>query len=364
MRAAVMKDWTLRVDDVADPRPGPGQVLTRVLACGICGSDLHMLQHGREQLALGEQWRHDQPPDPMGAVSFSGDQDLVMGHEFCCEVIELGPDCSNTREGDIVVSMPGAFDLHGVHALGYSNRYNGGYAEQMVLNDVLCMKVPAGVSPELAAMTEPLAVGIHAVAKSRITAGESAIVYGLGPVGLAVIAGLKMLGLGPVIGADFSSTRRALAAGLGCDVVVDPRERPAIAAWRDIAGSKPLVIFEAVGVPGMLHEAMRVAPRGSRITVVGVCMQADPIHPMLGISKELNLQFVLGYEPHEFAAALAAIAGGTVDLGPWHTGSVDVDGVPQAFADLSNPDRHAKILVTPGRSAPAPSAPAAPSAPG
>jgi threonine dehydrogenase-like Zn-dependent dehydrogenase len=156
-----------------------------------------------------------------------------------------------------------------------------------------------------------------------------------------------MRGIGPVVAADFSPKRRALAAALGADVVVDPKETPPIEAWRKVDGSRQLVIFEAVGVPGMINEAMRVAPRNTRILVVGACMQEDHIYPMLGIGRELNLQFVLGYEPGEFTHALHAIADGRVNLEPWITGRVTIDEVPQAFVDLGNPEAHAKILVKP-----------------
>jgi threonine dehydrogenase-like Zn-dependent dehydrogenase len=348
MRAAVMRDWQLRVDDVPDPTPGPGQVLTKVLACGICGSDLHMLQHGAEVRSMMRDIAGDAPADPMAPKSFEPEHDTVMGHEFCCEVVELGQGVENLKVGDVVVSMPIAFDAGGMHAVGYSNQYNGGYAELMVLNELLGMKVPSGLPAHMAALTEPLAVGIHAVAKSRIAKGDAAIVIGAGPVGLACIAELRMQGIGPIVVADYSAKRRELAAQLGADEVVDPRLETAIDAWKRIDGQKPLVIFEAVGVPGMIDQTMRVAPRHSRILIVGACMQSDHIFPMLGIGKELSLQFALGYEPHEFATSLTAIAEGKVDLAPWLTGTVPVDGVPQAFADLANPEAHAKILVVPG----------------
>lgn len=347
MRAAVMRQWQLRVDEVADPTPGPGQALTKVLACGICGSDLHMLRHGEEMRAAMAELIGSAPSDAMAPKPFEPDRDTIMGHEFCCEVTELGPGCNNLQVGDVVVSMPVAFDTEGLHALGYSSRYNGGYAELMVVNELLALKVPNGLSPSMAALTEPLAVGIHAVAKSRIDGTESAVVLGAGPVGLACVAALRMRGIGPIVVAEFSAKRRELALQLGADLVVDPREKPAIAAWREIDGVRPLVIFEAVGVRGMIDEAMRMAPRGARILVVGACMQQDSIHPMLGIGRELNIQFVLGYEPAEFASALQAIAEGDVDLAPWLTGTVPVDGVPQAFADLASPGTHAKILVVP-----------------
>lgn len=348
MRAAVMRDWQLRVDDLPDPVPGPGQVLTKVLACGICGSDLHLLVHGEESRRLTEELNAGRPAEPASMVPFDPAKDTVMGHEFCCEVVDLGPGVSNLAVGDLIVSLPVAFDGSGLHGIGFSNTYNGGYAELMVLNELTGIKVPAGLAPELAAMTEPLAVGVHAVAKSRIAQGDAAIVLGCGPVGLACIAELRMRGIGPIVAADFSPKRRQLAEQLGADVVVDPRETPAIDAWRSIDGSKPLVIFEAVGVPGMIEQAMRMAPKDARILVVGACMQEDSIHPMLGIGRELSIQFVLGYSPEEFGSALRAIAEGTVDLSPWLTGTVDIDGVPQAFADLGSPDQHAKILVVPG----------------
>jgi threonine dehydrogenase-like Zn-dependent dehydrogenase len=347
MRAAVMRDWKLRVDDLPDPSPGPGQVVTKVLACGICGSDLHLLKHGEETRLISEELNADRAPDAMAITPFEPSCDVVMGHEFCCEVVDLGPGCDNLKVGDVVVSMPVAFDENGLHGIGFSNVYNGGYAELMVLNELTGIKVPSGLPADMAALTEPLAVGIHAVAKSRITGGEAAIVLGLGPVGLACIAELKMRGIGPIVAADFSPKRRQLAEQMGADVVVDPRETPAIEAWRKVDGMRPLVIFEAVGVPGMIEQAMRMAPKDARILVVGVCMQEDRIHPLLGIGRELSIQFALGYQPDEFAGALHAIADAKVNLEPWLTGRVDVDGVPGAFDALADPETHAKILVVP-----------------
>jgi threonine dehydrogenase-like Zn-dependent dehydrogenase len=294
-----------------------------------------------------EELNAERPPDATSIVPFEPAGDVVMGHEFCCEVIDLGAGCDNLSVGDVIVSMPVAFDDRGLHGIGFSNVYNGGYAELMVLNELTGLKVPAGLPPHMAALTEPLAVGVHAVAKSRITGGDSAIVLGVGPVGLACIAELRLRGIGPIVAADFSPKRRQLAEHLGADVVVDPRETPAIEAWRRVDGIRPLVIFEAVGVPGMIEQAMRMAPKDARILVVGVCMQEDRIHPLLGIGRELSIQFALGYDPAEFAGALHAIADGKVDLAPWLTGTVDVDGVPGAFEALADPELHAKILVVP-----------------
>jgi threonine dehydrogenase-like Zn-dependent dehydrogenase len=112
-------------------------------------------------------------------------------------------------------------------------------------------------------------------------------------------------------------------------------------------GRGSLVVFEAIGVPGIIDNALRAAPPQTRIVVVGVCMQRDTITPFFGIGKELSLQFVLGYDPMEFAASLQSIAEGDIDVSPMITGQVDIDGVPSAFDALGNPDAHCKILVTP-----------------
>ena len=347
MRAAVMRHGALVVDDLGEPRPAPGQVLVRTLACGICGSDLHALAHGDLMMEMaGEASGAAEDGMPTPSVMDLG-RDVVMGHEFAAEVLELGENVGNCAVGDVIVSMPVAFDAGGLHAVGYSNDYPGGYGELMVLNDLLALKVPNGLSARRAALTEPMAVGLHAVNKSEVTPGHTAIVLGAGPVGLAVIAALRQLGVGSIIAADFSPTRRALAATMGAHEVVDPRTEPAIDAWRRLGAKGPVVIFEAVGVPGMIESAVRDAPRGAQILVVGVCMQPDTFRPMLAVTKELSFQFVLGYDPMEFAESLRRIAEGEVDVDPLITGSVDIEGVPQAFRDLADPDAHAKILVEP-----------------
>jgi threonine dehydrogenase-like Zn-dependent dehydrogenase len=247
--------------------------------------------------------------------------------------------------------MPLVFHAGGIGAVGYSNDFPGGYGERMVLTEPLLLRVPDALPTRAAALTEPLAVGLHAVAKARLAPGDAPLVVGCGPVGLAVIAGLALQGVEPIVAADYSPRRRALATGMGAHAVVDPAERPAVEAWRECAGSRQAVIFECVGVPGLLHGIMRDAPPASRLVIAGACMEEDRIKPLIGIQKELALQFVLGYTPDEFAGALRALAEGRVDVDPLITGVVGLDGVAGAFEDLAHPDAHAKILVEPGRAA-------------
>src|SRR5262245_12269417 len=357
MRAVVMRNRQLVVDDVAVPQPGPGEVLVRTLACGICGSDLHALKHAERFVEAGRRAGNTRVMDLA--------RDVVMGHEFCAEVVDHGPETTRALPvGTRVCSRPTLVRQTGPESIGYSNDNPGGYGEYMRLTEALLLEVPAGLPTEHAAFTEPMAVGVHAVARARLEPDDAPLVIGCGPVGLAVIAALRMLDVRPIIAADFSPRRRELAVALGADVVVDPAKttpwdswRQAAAVWPDPARApqpppwlpapplRPAVVFECVGVPGVLDQLMAAAPRGSRIVVVGVCMEADAIHPMLGVMKELNLQFVLGYTQDEFAATFGHIAEGRIPTAPLITGRVGIDGIAKAFEELGSPERHAKILV-------------------
>jgi threonine dehydrogenase-like Zn-dependent dehydrogenase len=191
------------------------------------------------------------------------------------------------------------------------------------------------------------------------------LVIGCGPIGLSVIAALKLKGASPIVASDFSPARRALALRMGADVVVDPSAESPWTRWQDLANPdgidpndaltligigpqlRPGVVFECVGVPGVLAQIFERAMRKSRIVVVGVCMEKDHFEPMLAINKELQVKFVLAYSPEEFAATLGHIAEGRIDVSPLVTGRVGLDGVAGAFEDLKNPDKHAKVIVEP-----------------
>jgi hypothetical protein len=343
MRAAVMRANKLVVCDVADPVPGPTQVLVETAACGICGSDLHCLRYTQEFVETSRE-------SGQTAFVFDVGRDVVMGHEFSARVLD--PGASRLRPGDPVVAFPVMPTARGAHTIGYSNVFPGGYGERMLLHADTCLPVPNGLDLRHAALTEPTAVGLHAVNRSEIAAGDAALVLGCGPVGLMTIAALGARQVEPIVAADLSPKRRELARAMGAHTAVDPRDEPAIDAWRRLdprsgERSRRLVLYEAVGVPGMIDRAMRDAPRDSRIIVVGLCMQADRLYPTIGVNKELLIQFVLGWTPQEFVDSLRALAEGAIDPTPLITGEVGIDQVPDAFEWLANPEAHAKILVCP-----------------
>lgn len=330
-------------DDVAEPTPEAGQVLVSVKACGICGSDLHFAEHAAEMTAIGEEMGGL----PMRMPSADLSQDVFMGHEFAAEVLEAGPGTDTFAPGTLVTSIPVLLSGFGMSAIGFGNAPAAGYGERMVLSAPLLQEVPNGLDARRAALTEPMAVGLHAVNRARLEPGDGTIVLGCGPVGLAVIASLRLRGVGTILAADFSPARRALAATMGATQVIDPAAESVFDIWLTACGTKPPVVFEAVGVTGMIDAVLRDVVPQTRVVIVGVCMGRDPITPLWAITKELNLQFVLGYDLEEFAGTLRSIAEGDVDVDPLITGEVGLDDVPGAFDALGNPDQHCKILVTP-----------------
>jgi threonine dehydrogenase-like Zn-dependent dehydrogenase len=349
MRAVALKSGKIYVnDDVPEPTPGFGQVLVQVRACGICGSDLHFAKHGADMLSLMDEMT-GMPMGP-GAGAQGGldlDRDVWMGHEFSAEVLEVGPDTVAPDAGTLVTSIPILLSTTGIEPIVYSNTTAGGYGERMLLSAAFLSEIPNGLDVRHAALTEPMAVGLHGVNKSGITPREGALVLGCGPVGLAAVAALRLKGVETIVAADFSPARRALATTMGATEVVDPAVEPAFEAWSRVSRGKSLVVFEAIGVPGIIDGILRDAPMGTRVTVIGVCMQPDQINPFFAISKEINIQFVLGYDPMEFAGTLRSIAEGGLDVAPMITAEVDLDGVADAFDALGNPDEHCKILVLP-----------------
>lgn len=382
MKAVVCQNGDLRVETLPDPVPQQGHALLMVLRCGICGSDLHMRHHCDELKAVNDRVGYRALPSAKDA--------FVFGHEICAEVLDYGPGSRRKlKPGTRVVAPPVVRWGKEIDMAGLSARSNGGYAERMLLDELVLMPVPNGLSSDMAALTEPMAVAWHAVRRSEVRKKDVAVVIGCGPVGLGVIAILKARGIGTVIASDFSPGRRALARACGADVVIDPREASPYSSWEEYgwittfggllemavetrealekvpvpwwtawrmaealgAGPKRPVVFECVGVPGVLNQIVTGAPLFSRIVVVGVCMQQDAIEPAIAIQKEVELRFVFGHSPLEYRDALHMIADGKVRCEPLVTGVVGLDGVAGAFTALGDPEKHAKILVDPAGSA-------------
>ncbi|MHA7839566.1 MAG: alcohol dehydrogenase catalytic domain-containing protein [bacterium] len=331
---------SLEIRDVPDPTPGPGEVVLAISGCGICGSDLHVTELE-------------------GAVP----QGAVMGHEFAGEIVAVGraargPD-GPWREGDRVCSMPGiscgrcrrcvSGDVMGCEQLrmtGFGD-IGGGYAEYAIAGDRLTYRLPDNVSSADGALVEPLAVGLHAVDKAGLRTGEDVLILGAGPVGLACAIWAKLLGAREVVVSDYAAHRRETALALGATAVIDPATEELGPAHRRITGAAPMLAFECVGRPDVLHEISTVVDRGARILSAGMCMTQDHFMPLVFGTKELSMQFVSYYTQQDYQLTLDMLAAERIDPTPMVTDRIALEALPEAFEALRRPSTECKVLVEP-----------------
>ncbi len=327
----------LTVDNVPDPTPKGSEVVLKVCNCGICGSDLHV-----SSLPPGL------PPR------------TVMGHEFSGQIVAVGPDAKDRwKEGDRVCALPyigcgkceGCLSGDGIRCSRLKNtglgQIPGAYAEYVLAGSNELFRLPENVSFQQGALVEPLAVGLHAVNKADLKRGENVLIIGAGPVGLVTAMWAKFFGARHVIVSEKAPGRLALAAKFGATAVIDASRTSPASEFHKLAGGPPDVVFECVGVPGIIQQCVQtVRPRG-RIVVVGVCAQMDTFMPLFAIIKELRLDFVVGYRAQDFQFCLDMLAAGRIDPAPMITGTTNLDRFPAEFEALKKPDRQCKILLDP-----------------
>jgi (R,R)-butanediol dehydrogenase/meso-butanediol dehydrogenase/diacetyl reductase len=334
MRAVVVAGpRRLAVEEVPDPTPEPGQVVLRVSACGICGSDLHVHQAGFL---------------PVGAI---------MGHEFSGEVVE---GVGGLESGARVCALPalscgrcarcrdglGAY-CSTQRALGFGQA-PGAYAEYVAVAAHEVVRLPSGVDDERAALVEPLAVGLHAVLVGRVARGETCLVIGAGPIGIAITLWARHLGAAEVIVSERAPGRRALAERLGATRVVDPEQEDLAAVLARSAPEGADVVFEAVGARGLIQQCLeRVRFRG-RVVVAGVCITPDTIQPGPAVLKEASVHFVLAYEKRDFERTVELLERKELEPAALITDRIGLDAVPAAFDALEHPAEQCKVLVLPG----------------
>ena len=330
----------LEIREVPDPAPGPGEVLLAVSGCGVCGSDLHVTE-----LA--------------GAVPHGA----VMGHEFAGEIVAVGKDAQGPdgpwREGDRVCTMPGIScgacrrcvtgDVMGCAQLrmtGFGD-IGGGYAEYAIGGERMTFRLPENVSSADGATVEPLAVGLHAVDKSGLQTGEDVLIVGAGPVGLACAVWAKLLGAREVVVSDYAAHRREMALAYGATAAIDPGSEELGPAFEKIAGHAPMLAFECVGRPDVVHEISLIADRGARILSAGMCMAPDHFQPLVFGTKELSMQFVSYYTHQNYQLTVDMLAAERIDPLPMITDRIGLDALPEAFEALRKPSTQCKVIVEP-----------------
>ncbi len=326
MRAAILApDHTFGVADLPEPAPRTGELVLRVRACGICGSDLKAHK-----------------TMPAGAV---------LGHEFCGEVVAIGADVAGRwRAGELVASLPletcghcrwclADEPAHCEHAdlIGGSGSA-GAFAEYVRVAADMTVRLGDDIG-DLGALVEPLAVGLHTVAAGDVRPGDRVLIIGGGNIGAAVSVWARRLGAGAVVVSDPAPTRRDAAALFGATDVHDPQYEPPPPGFD--------VVFECVGGPGMVQAAVDAAAVHGRVVVAGVCMVPDQLVPITALMKEVQVRFAVYYRRSEFAASAALLQAGGVDAKAFVSREVGLDGVNSAFEMLLTTTNERKVLVKP-----------------
>ncbi|MDT7717955.1 MAG: L-iditol 2-dehydrogenase [Pseudonocardiales bacterium] len=335
MRTAVLREpGHVVIEQRPIPQAGPGEVLVRVSAVGVCGSDTHYYEHGR----IGR---------------FVVEAPLVLGHEAAGEVTELGPGVTRLVVGQRVSIEPGVPDLTCGQCL--AGRYNlcpnmrffgtppvdGAFAEYVVVHQAFAHPVPPSVSDDAAALLEPLSVGIWACMKARVTAGSRVLVTGAGPIGLVSVAAALAFGATEVVVSDVNPVRLALAKELGATTVIDVRETSVTDLHRP-----PEVLLECSGHPPAIGEAIRALDRAGRAVLVG--MGGDEILLPLSVIQEREIELTGTFRyAGTWPRAIALIAAGRIDLDRLVTGSYRLDQAQEALTAGRRDQRSVKVVVHP-----------------
>ena len=340
MKAAYLLDHRISVGDVDDPIPQKGEVLVRTLACGVCASDLHLVHHA-ERLV---DWSRECD----GPYKMDLSRPIVLGHEFVAEIIDYGPRTERKlRPGTRVTSAPVVTRANSLAAVGLANEFPGGFGEYMILSDAMIRSLPDSLGTDLAAMSEPVSVGLYYVRAAALTPDDVPLVIGCGAIGLAMIMALKLAAARPIIAVDYSPSRRQLALAMGADVVVDPTEISPYKAPAAFEGKVPNVVFECVGVPGVLDGIMRSVVPFARIMVAGWCLEMDHVFTPTAHTKGLKVQYGGGPRPEDFDAAVRALGEGRIDPTPWLGKHVGLNGVAAALEAMRDPSNPIRTIVDP-----------------
>lgn len=341
MRAAILDRGRIQVGEFPDPKPAKGQALVRTHRCALCASDAHFLASGPTIVE-----RSKQNGGPYAGVDLR--KPIVMGHEYVGEIVDYGPGSRRPLPaGTLVTSIPVLRMGGGIGLIGYTNECPGGFGESMLLDEEMLLEIPSGADVALAALIEPLAVGIEHARAGEIREGEIPLVIGCGAIGLGVIAGLRLQGVAPIVAADLDDGRRELALAMGAELVVDPRETSPYQPQGDLGGRAPNVVYECVGKAGMMGAIIDEISWGGRIVMGGFCLEPEEVYVPTAQTKRLRIHFACGETPDDMRAARDAILGGKVDLKPWMGPGIGLSGVEEALKQMSDPAAPVRTVVDP-----------------
>ena len=321
MKAAVFPGpgKPLEIRDVPAPEIAEDEMLLRVRRCGICGTDIHASREGPFQA----------PPE------------TVFGHEFVGEIIEIGSTLAGGEfnVGDRVTSLP----FIGDKTIGLG-AITGAYSEFVKVGHELVVKVPDDLDDDRAALIEPLAVGLHSVKMAGSVAEKDVLIIGAGPIGLTCALWCRFFGARNIVISEMSPARIEMAKKLGFTAFVDPSGEVG-QQFEALAGAAPAVQFECVGAVGLMQECIMRAPKRGLIMGIGVCDNPDTIVPLVAFSKELSIQWAVGYDKEDFEFSIDMVLAGRIEATAMITDIVSLDEVPGIFEALRTPTDQCKVVI-------------------
>ncbi|MCW8158409.1 alcohol dehydrogenase [Stutzerimonas stutzeri] len=326
----------LRIDDVPRPVAGPRDVVVKVAMFGICGSDLAFARDGY----IGR---------PTG-------QAIPLGHELAGTVFEVGSEVSGIRSGQRVVIHP----MKSGNRIGTGDPEHGGFAEYLLVREAVLgdsiFPIDDSLSFDRAVLTEPIAVGMHGLNLGDVQAGDHAVVFGAGPIGLGAIAALKYRGAARVVAIDVVEERLERARQLGADLTINPAKEDVRATLEERLGTVksmltglPLVdaglYVDCAGHAPLLQQAVEMAKEGARIVILAKHKTPVSMDMVQVMSKELTVRGSLSY-PTEFSEVIAMLGDTGLDMGPMVSHMFPFEQFEQAFATAQNAQQSAKVLVS------------------
>ena len=349
MKAAVWYEAKdIRVEEAQEPVVRPGTVKIRVEWCGICGSDLHEYAAGPITIPVGN-------PHPLTGVKAP----VIMGHEFAGQVIEVGEGVERIKVGDRVCVEPiincgtcsscrkGLYNICENLALHGMSGDGGGFSEMTVVKEHMVHKIPDNMTYEQGALVEPVAVALHAVRQSKVKAGDTCVVFGLGPIGLAILQCLKAAGTTRIVAVDISEERRQKALSLGATHAVNPIEQEVAGVVRELTGNGADVCFEVAGVEPTLASAVDSVKVDGQVIIVSLWERNPAINLNALVFKEIDIKGTICYRDI-FPAVIDMIASGTLESEKLITSKIKIDDITKkGFEALLNNKNEIKILVSP-----------------
>jgi len=338
MKAAVFYKGgePLKIETVDDPTPESTEVVIEVKHCGICGTDLHATEEH-------------------APASESG---VIMGHEFAGEIVAMGKDApGGWKVGDRLTTLPMLGCGKCVPCLTgkpwtcaerriLGGEVPGGFAQYAKVDVNQAVKLPASVNWKEGALVEPLSIGLHGVRRAGNMEGKNVLIVGGGPIGVATALWVKFFGARKVVVSELDPGRAQMSLKYGATDLIDATGDVG-EQFQEICGGPPDVIYECVGVPGMIMNCLAIAPHQCTVVVVGFCTQPDTIFPALAMANEITMKFVIAWEKQDFQFVVDMIASDRIDVEGLVTDIVSFEQFPDAFEALRKPDDQVKILLDP-----------------